>query len=83
MKQPVWELTVGNETILFLSEMDATSATAALMRGVTVQAAADPSRKRAGVVLVPCEVRTRKVEVDLKLQGRAGRIGPPTQGMLP
>ena len=75
MKTPAWELTVGNETILFQSEMDATSASAALMRGVTVQAAADPLRKRSGVVIVPCEVRTRKVEIDLKLQNKAARIG--------
>lgn len=65
MKQTVYELMVGNETIIFGSESDAMCAAYALLRGVQTQCAANPLNKSAKMAVVPCEVRVRKCEVDL------------------
>ena len=59
----MWEVTLGGETVLFDSELDATSAMAALARGQTAEGAADPLDKRARVRLVPCITVLRRVEL--------------------
>ena len=72
MTRTMWEMTLGNESVLFASEMDAASAMAALARGVTVAGAADPRNPRARVRLEPVVMSLRRVEVPVP-----GRRRPP------
>lgn len=73
MTRTMWEMTLGNESVLFASEMDAASAMAALTRGVAVAGAADPLRPRARVRMEPVITVLRRVEVPVP-----GRQRPAT-----
>jgi len=74
MTRTMWELTLGNESVLFASEMDAASAMAALARGVTVAGAADPLRPRARVRLESIITVLRRVEVPVPGRRESRRL---------
>lgn len=60
-RDELYELTIGGEVILFADQADALAAAGAMMRGLRVDSAADPSKPaRRGATLIPVSVEVRR-----------------------